>query len=641
MTAATTTGLAHPLDPLTPTEIERTARLILDEGGVGTRPRFAWIALDEPSKGELADPAAPPRRARALVVDRDSAAVHDVVVDLDADAVESVRPRPGRHAPILFEEWIDAARVLDDERVIDALARRGVHDRSVVEVEPWPAGYQDAELDRSGRRLARCVFFVRAADGDTDWARPVDQLVVIADRGTGEVLALEEGEVLAVPDDPGRLDPAANGTRGDLRALHITQPNGPSFELHGRELTWQRWRMRIGVHPIDGLVLHQVGYDDPVTGNTRSILHRASLAEMAVPYGDPSPTNRWRHVFDAGEVGMGKNAASLTLGCDCLGEIRYLDAHMAEPDGRSTTIANAVCIHEEDDGVLWRHLDWKTGETHVRRSRRLVVSSWANLGNYDYGFFWNFYQDGSIQVEVKLTGVPLAMSAPDPATPHCDPVAAGLVGPVHQHLFCFRLDLDIDGPDNTVTEIDVASEATSDANPYGNAFAPVTTPLTSELSARRSVDTAASRRWRVTNPTVSNAHGQPVGYDLIPTSPCPPVLADPGSWTGRRLAFARHHLWVTPHRADELHPAGDLPNQSPVDDGLVAWTAADRPISDTDVVCWFTCGSTHIVRPEDWPVMPVDKIGFHLKPAGFFDRNPAMDVPVQDAIADQGGHCSV
>ncbi len=641
MTAVEAT-VRHPLDPLGPGEIERAAQLVLAGGDLGTRPRIVWVTLDEPSKEHLAAWAPGDelvRRARVSVLDRDSAAVHEAVVDLTAGVVETVDAVPG-HASILFEEWQQAARVLDDDRVVAALARRGVHDTSVVEVEPWPAGYLDTDLDRIGRRLGRCVFFVRAEDGDTDWARPIDQLVVIADRGTGEVLAIEEGEELTPPDDPGRLDPEANGMRSDLRALHITQPDGPSFTLDGNELRWQRWSMRIGTHPIDGLVLHEVAYDDPATGRTRSILHRASLAEMAVPYGDPSVSNHWRHVFDAGEVGMGKNAASLTLGCDCLGEIRYLDAHMAEPDGTATTIPNAVCIHEEDDGVLWRHLDAKADRTHVRRSRRLQVSSWANLGNYDYGFYWNFHQDGSIHVEVKLTGVPLAMSTPGEPSPHLEPIAPGLVGPVHQHLFCFRLDLDVDGTDNLVSEIDVVADPVSDTNPHGNAFAPVSTTLRSEQEARRSVAVERSRRWRFSNPSVTNALGEPVGYELLPTSPCPPVLADPGSWTAKRLAFARHHLWVTPYEPRELHPAGDHPNQSPGDDGLPTWTEADRSIADTDVVAWFTCGVTHVARPEDWPVMPMDRIGFHLKPFGFFDRNPAMDVPPQDAIPGQGGHCS-
>ena len=98
-------------------------------------------------------------------------------------------------------------------------------------------------------------------------------------------------------------------------------------------------------------------------------------------------------------------ANSLALGCDCLGTIRYFDGHLADNQGRVVTIKNAICLHEEDFGLLWKHTDWRTGQSEVRRSRRLAVSMIANVGNYDYGFYWYFYQDGSIQMEVKLTGI--------------------------------------------------------------------------------------------------------------------------------------------------------------------------------------------------------------------------------------------
>ncbi|MEY2405467.1 MAG: primary-amine oxidase, partial [Acidimicrobiaceae bacterium] len=98
--------------------------------------------------------------------------------------------------------------------------------------------------------------------------------------------------------------------------------------------------------------------------------------------------------------------------------------------------------------------------------------------------------------------------------------------------------------------------------------------------------------------------------------------------------FATANLWVTPYRPDERRAAGDHPNQSGGGDGLPAWTEADRDLTGTDVVLWYTFGVTHIPRPEDWPVMNVEYAGFHLVPVGFFDRNPALDVP------PPAGHCT-
>ena len=154
---------------------------------------------------------------------------------------------------------------------------------------------------------------------------------------------------------------------------------------------------------------------------------------MVVPYGDPGPLHGWKNAFDVGEWGLGRLANSLTLGCDCLGEIRYLDAVLADEQGEAGTIANAICLHEEDAGILWKHNDLFTGRTEVRRSRRLVVSSIATVGNYEYGFYWYFHQDGSLELEVKLTGIMSTRAAghgpPEPYSPAIAPGPGGAGAP--------------------------------------------------------------------------------------------------------------------------------------------------------------------------------------------------------------------
>ena len=123
----------------------------------------------------------------------------------------------------------------------------------------------------------------------------------------------------------------AAGTRSGVKPIEIRQPEGPSFEIVGRELRWQKWRMRIGFTPREGLVLHTVSYEDQ--GRERPVLYRASIADMVVPYGDPRPTYFHRNAFDVGEYGIGMLANALENGCDCLGEIRYLDAVVNDSRG--------------------------------------------------------------------------------------------------------------------------------------------------------------------------------------------------------------------------------------------------------------------------------------------------------------------
>ena len=184
---------------------------------------------------------------------------------------------------------------------------------------------------------------------------------------------------MPLPPDDGNYSAEFVGKfRDDLKPLEITQPDGPSFRAEGWSVAWQKWRLRVGFTPREGLVIHTVGYEDQ--GRVRPILYRAALSDMVVPYGDPSKDHYRKNAFDAGEYGIGSLTNSLTLGCDCLGEIYYFDAVLNNGKGEPFVIPNAVCMHEEDYGILWKHTDWRIGQTEVRRSRRLVVSQRRHRG---------------------------------------------------------------------------------------------------------------------------------------------------------------------------------------------------------------------------------------------------------------------
>lgn len=322
------------------------------------------------------------------------------------------------------------------------------------------------------------------------------------------------------------------------------------------------------------------------------------------------------------------------MGCDCLGSIRYFDATVSDRAGQPRTIPNAICVHEEDDSLLAKHTDRTTGSSYVRRSRRLVISNIATVGNYDYGFYWYFYQDGSIELEVKLTGIVLTrgVRAGDDVR-HGNRVAPDLAAPHHQHLFNVRLDMAVDGFDNAVLESDVVASNPGPDNPWGQALEVRSTPVRRESEARRFTDAGAARSWRIVNRGKRNHVGEPVGYRLVPHAG-PLLLAAEDSSVGRRAGFARAHVWVTRHHPDELHAAGDYPGQHPGGAGLPSWVEQDRDLLDTDVVVWHTFGVSHAVRTEDWPIMPVERVGFALRPAGFFDRAPSVDVPPSPARAD-------
>jgi primary-amine oxidase len=622
---------AHPLDPATAGEYLAGRDIMAQAGLLADPVRFAYYGLEEPPKFQILAGEPADRRLRAFLVNTDTGESADVVVSLREQTVTSaikLDPKTDGQMPILdsdYERVDEIVKADPDWRA--AMAKRGYPDASKIRTAPITAGaYGPADDDR--RRMVRVLAFVQHNEHDLAWAHPVDGVAAYVDLIEKRVFKITDEFELPVPQESGDYDDEAvrGPHRTTLRPIEITQPEGPSFTLDGHALSWQDWSMRIGFDAREGLTLHQVGLGG------RPVLYRASIPEMAVPYGDPK-FRYWQAYFDSGEYLVGKWANSLELGCDCLGEIAYLDAVVTDDVGEPRTITNAICVHEEDFGILWKHTDIFNGSAQSRRQRRLVVSYFTTVGNYDYGFYWYFYLDGTIECEIKSTGVLFTSAHPGGDHPYATEVAPGLAAPIHQHLFSARLDMTVAGLANAVEEVDVTGLPIGPDNPYGNAITTTVTRLTRESQAARRADGARGRAWRIISTEHANRYGRPVSYTLYP-EPAPPLLADPGSPLARRAGFAANHLWVTRYDPAHRYSAGDFVNQHPGGAGLPAYAAGDQDIDGADIVLWHTFGPTHVPRPEDWPVMPVTRCGFTLKPTGFFDRNPTLDVP------PPASHCS-
>ncbi len=630
-------GPVHPLDPLSPVEIRAAVHLVRQARKVGAQARFIVVTLQEPPKKEVLafrPGAAFDRKASLVILDNADGATYEAVVSLTRGEIVQWVHVPGVQPSLTLDEFFECEEALKkDPGFQAALRRRGVTDFGLIMVDPWSAGHYGLPGDGAGMRLTRAHTWVRSEPGDNGYARPLESLTAIVDLNRMAVVRLEEGEPVALPPESGNYSRKyIRNYRRDVRPLAIEQPEGPSFEVEGNVIRWQKWSVRIGFTPREGLVLHQVTYDDD--GRVRPVLYRASLCDMVVPYGDPHPNHFRKNAFDCGEFGIGLFANSLALGCDCLGLIRYFDAHLATSRGEVYTIKNAICLHEEDHGILWKHMDWRTNETEVRRSRRLVVSFIATVGNYEYGFYWYFQQDGQIQFEVKLTGIMHTGALPPGAQrPYGRLVAPQVYAPHHQHMFNVRLDLMVDGERNSIYETQNEPEPPGPDNPHGNACRSKATLLRTEHQAQRLIDPLNARSWKIVSTTRRNRLGEPTAYRLVPGDNVACFLSEHAT-VMKRASFMRKHLWVTPYDPAEKYATGDYPNQHPGGAGLAAYTAQDRPIEDTNLVVWYTMGANHIARLEDWPVMPVVHIGFMLKPDGFFERNPALDVPPSPE-----GHC--
>jgi len=617
----------HALALTSAAEVSAVREVLIDAGLLGETVRYTFFAPEEPTKAEVLAGGETDRRFRAVLLDIATGRSWDVVVSVASRSVENSReiaPERDGQPPIIDTEFEMIEDILNGAPDwLAALETRDIAPESVRAV-PLSAGVYDYP-DEAGRRIVRAFGFRQDHEKDHPWAHPIDGLVAYVDLTARAVDRVIDTGAVPVPETTGNFDdPEVQGPHLDLKPISITQPEGRSFTVEDGHVKWGKWDLRIGFNEREGLTLHQIAFD------SRPICYRASVAEMVVPYADPAPVRFWQNYFDCGEYMFARYADSLQLGCDCLGDILYTDAVIADDLGNPRTIQNAICMHEEDYGVLWKHSDMFTGSRETRRQRRLVISFFTPIGNYDYGFYWYLYLDGTIELECKATGIVFTSGTPGE---YATEIAPGLGAPFHQHLFSARLDMTVDGPNNAVEEVEAARVPMGEDNRYGNAFRRSVTRLARESDAQRDANAATARVWHIVNPEKRNALGQEVGYVLHPTGQ-PTLLADDASSIAGRATFATKALWVTQYDHDQRYPAGDLVNQNPGGAGLPAWVQADRPVDGEDIVVWHTFGLTHFPRPEDWPVMPVDYTGFVLKPAGFFDRNPALDVPPSTQ-----GHC--
>lgn len=640
--SVTPAGTAHPLASLTPTEIERVRAIVLNAMEVGPATRFAYVGLEEPNKSEVlawqAGGGMPERKVRVQLLDLATTRSIDAIVSLTTGQVisETILDGTSGQLPILDAEFEEVGVIANaSAEWVAALERRGLTIEDVVLV-PLSAGYYGYPAEQ-GRRILRTFAFRQDHPADHPWAHPVDGLTAYIDVASRTVIEIIETPGFEIPETSGNFDdPAVQGPRLEgLKPIEITQPEGPSFQVDGEHVTWGNWDLRIGFDAREGLILRQLAF----TG--RPVMYRGSISEMVVPYADPHPNRFWQNYFDTGEYLFGRYTNQLELGCDCVGEIHYFDAILADELGMPRTIRNGICMHEEDFGSLWKHTDLFTGASEVRRQRRLVISFFTTVGNYDYGFFWYLYLDGTIECEAKLTGVLFTSAFPGDAEdgtpyPFASQVAPGLGAPYHQHLFSARLDMTVDGLANTVNEIDAVRLPVSEVNPAGNAFTKRVTPIPSEKQSGRVADGSVNRVWQIASTEKTTALGQPTSYVLFPTA-TPTLLADPSSSIAARAQFATKHLFVTKYDPAERYAAGDFVNQHPGGGGIPEFIAGDEALIGQDLVLWHTFGLTHFPRNEDWPVMPMDYAKFTLKPYNFFDRNPVLNVPAPE----MSEHCSM
>jgi primary-amine oxidase len=456
----------------------------------------------------------------------------------------------------------------------------------------------------------------------------------VVDLDAQQVIEIIDTGIVPMSTSAGNYLPTE--TRPPPAPLVTTQPEGVDFTIEGNEIAWENWSFHYRIEQRDGLILSRVRYDD--RGRERSVLYRANLAEIFVPYADPTSNWYYRTFMDEGEYGFGKSTVPLVPARDCPPNAVFRDATIPGDDGVPLTIPNAVCIYENTTYMDVHHFDIFTGNQIARSGRELVVRYATVVGNYDYLFDWTFQQDGSFGMRVGAAGVttPKGTAASNVREAERDGdllygqlVDQGLVATNHQHIFNVRLDMDVDGRANTFVSLQPRVTSTPASSPRRSAWVVEERQYAREQDAR--IEHGDGAQWTVVNPTQRNRLGYPTAYALHAHGEGADILMSEDDPPFQRAAFVQHDLWVTRFESDELYAAGDFPNQSPGGDGLPQYIADNASIKKHDLVLWVNLGNTHLTRVEDWPLMTTEWFGsFELEPFMFFDSNPKLDIPDVD-----------
>lgn len=632
---------AHPLDGLSTAEYWAVYDALKAAGHATPETVFASVLLKPPSKSAVLtwQPGRPLNREASVVLFR-SGKTYEADIDISAKRVTRFEELKGAQAPFVGSELFGSDEwIKQDQRIVDALAKRGITDLRTVQCLALPVAWR-AVPEQATRRIGfgGCSLVHGVYHS---WGRSIEGLTFQGDMAAKKLIRVNDTSIVPVAKADSNFVEIPEVPRPHTTPISTVQPLGPGYRIDNGEVSWQNWRFRFRLDPRVGTVLNLVRYAD--NGRSRSVLYEAGVSELFVPYMDTADGWNNRAFIDAGQffASVG-HLKPMRPGLDCPARATWFNAISASESGAPKLTANMGCLFERNlEDPAWRH--FQNGDTFGRPNRQLVLRSAAVIGNYDYIMDWRFSPDGTIEAAVGATGIIETKGSIEKTAVenHAGPetgqhVAENTIGVNHDHFFSYRLDLDVDGPNNSFM-LHRMTPKRIEGDPMRKSIW-----ISQPSIAQREKDAILDIRldqpsmWMFMNPSVKGPLNHNTAYEVMPGATAKSLMSadDPAQKLG---AFSEHQFWVTPYNERERFASGVYPTASDGNDGLAVWTQANRPIVNTDIVGWYTLGFHHIPRSEDWPVMPVMWHSFHIRPFHFFQANPVLTLP-RNLSTDMGGN---
>lgn len=627
----------HPLNALTADEIKLAVEIVKASPEFKPNTRFTQIALTEPEKAKVWDfvmtgkAVDSPRQANVTMLDGKH--VIESLVDLKEKKVVSWTPIEGAHGMVLLDDFGTVQNIINESsEFAEVLKKHGITDTKKVITTPLTVGYFDGKdgLEHDAR-LLKVVSYLDVGDGNY-WAHPIENLVAVVDLEQKKIIKIEEGPVVPVPLAARSYD-GRDRMAADIKPLNIVEPEGKNYTITGDTVRWQNWDFHLRLDSRVGPILSTVTYND--NGTKRKIMYEGSLGGMIVPYGDPDAGWYFKAYLDSGDYGMGTLTSPIERGRDVPSNAVLLDETIADFTGAPMAIPRAIAVFERYAGPEYKHQEM--GQPNVSTERRELVVRWiSTVGNYDYIFDWVFHDNGTIGIDAGATGIEavkgvLSKTMHDATakedTRYGTLIDHNIVGTTHQHLYNFRLDLDVDGENNRLVALDPAVKPNTAGGPRTSTMQIDQYNIENEQQAAQKYNPGTIRL--LSNTTKENQMGNPVSYQIIPFAGGTHPVASGANfssdeWIYHRLNFMDKQLWVTRYHPDELYPEGKYPNRSKEDTGLGLYSKDNESLDNQDDVVWMTTGTTHVARAEEWPIMPTEWVHTLLKPWNFFNETPTL-----------------
>ncbi len=624
-------AVSHPMDGLTADEIRLVVKLLKQNKIADDDSQYPYIGLLEMPKSTLKNwKYGDTINRMAKVVLYKNKQTYEIQLQLPGGEILSQKRVDNVEPSVMANEWHLARKLtLESPEFFTAIKKRGITDLAQIYCSPNPGGYFEKKK-YDNKRIFKVPCYERSHSKNHLYGRPIEGLFSVVDVESAKILEIVDTGVISTPEAIFDYESGKNN-RPALKPIFSISPQGNNYTIRdGVTVDWQNWQFHMRVDKRVGTVLSMIKFKD--SDEYRDIAYQMSMAEMFVPYQDPSDNWYYRTFLDNGEFGLGLLTSSLTPGADCPVNATYLTINLPNDNGEAFKIDRAVCIFERNLGEpLWRHGISGEYSNQTRPTVDLVVRTIPVLGNYDYIVDYVFSQNGKIDIRIGASGIlavkgvntqSLNDASAKQDTKYGALVAPAIVAPFHSHHFSFRLDLDVDGLDNNlVGDIITQVELPKNSIRRGIWMAKTLDMLKEGAMANNHM----VKQWRVVNKNKQTKLGHNPSFQLVLGHSATSFNHQDDAQ--RRALFTRSPLWVTRYNKDELYSAGDYPNQSKGGEGIVKFVADQQSIDNEDLVLWPTLGFDHLPRSEDWPIMPSMYMQLTIRPFNFFYQNPNMDVP--------------